>query len=88
MKNFPNRPIVQHAVPPLWLPSDIRIEMTVHLCGTDRLTTVGWKVTDHLSDELLCLGSDNPRPHGEGRTLARRRLQDLIEQSEALLSPF
>lgn len=69
-------------------PSTIRIEVVVFVDGPTESSTIGWKVTDADTDDVIALGVD--RPIGTSLALSRATevLGHHVAQASATVSPF
>lgn len=72
----------------LFPPEQIRIELVVYLEGRSETVSIGWKVSDETSDEVIEMGIDSPEPMAFGLSRWFEVSEVLWERSRAALGPF
>lgn len=81
-------PMIQWEQLALIPPSTWRVEVVVFIDGPTEDATIGWKVTDANSDEVMALGVDRPIPMSMGLSRAVDVLTTYVQQACATVSPF
>ncbi len=69
-------------------PSALRIEIVVYLDGVAGTATVGWKVSETDTDNLVEIGVSHPEPLSDTQMLSVTILNNLVGTATAIVSPF
>lgn len=72
----------------LFPPETVRLEMVVYLDGPTETVSIGWKVSEDPSDEVIELGVDQPQPMSFGPSRWTEISELLWERCRAVIGPF
>lgn len=72
----------------LFPPEQVRMEVVMYLDGQSESISIGWRITEEPSDEIIELGVDMAQPISFGMSRWHEVSELLWEKCRAVIGPF